>query len=182
MSCLERGIARSLIGLTQKTGLFLFTFLLFRAALTTSGSSQARGQIGAAAAGLCRSCSNWDLSCICDLHHNSWKCRILNPLNGTLDWTLLLMVTSQIRFLWAMTGTLQKTGHWLKCLPYSPSIDDFRVIKAGVGRSDDGFWWSSRLSFLDLFSGKKIVYRQGVLGSVPITKENARCNVTLTGK
>ena len=23
----------------------------------------------------------WDLSCICDLHHSSWQCGILNPLS-----------------------------------------------------------------------------------------------------
>ena len=22
----------------------------------------------------------WDPSCICDLHHGSWQCQILNPL------------------------------------------------------------------------------------------------------
>ena len=36
----------------------LFAFFLFRAALTTYGSSQARGQIGAIAAGLYHSHSN----------------------------------------------------------------------------------------------------------------------------
>ena len=42
----------------------------------------------------------------------------------------------------------------------------------------DGFLFSSGLSFLEFFSGKKIAYREGVLGNVPITKENTRCNVT----
>ena len=38
--------------------LFLFLFLLYRATLVTYGSSQARGQIGAAAACLCHRLSN----------------------------------------------------------------------------------------------------------------------------
>ena len=38
--------------------LFIYLFLLFRAAPVAYGCSQARGQIGAAAAGLCHSHSN----------------------------------------------------------------------------------------------------------------------------
>ena len=45
------------------------------------GSSQARGQIGAAAAGLHHSYSNVDPSCDYDLPHSSQQCRILNPLS-----------------------------------------------------------------------------------------------------
>ena len=47
----------------------------------------------------------WDLSCVCDLHHNSWQCQILYPLSEARDWTCVLMVTSQIHFLWTTTGT-----------------------------------------------------------------------------
>ena len=32
-----------------------------------------------------------DLSCICDLHHSSWQCRILNPLSEARDGTQVLM-------------------------------------------------------------------------------------------
>ena len=39
-----------------------------------------------------------DQSCTCDLHHSSWPCWILNPLNEARDRTCLLMVTSQICF------------------------------------------------------------------------------------
>ena len=58
-------------------------------------------------------------------------------------------------------------------------IDHFRVVKSGISGSGDVFWLSSGLSFFDL-SGMKIAYREGVLGSVSITKENTRCNITLT--
>ena len=39
-----------------------------------------------------------DLSSICDLHHSSWQCQILNPLSEARDRTYVLMDTSQIRF------------------------------------------------------------------------------------
>ena len=42
-----------------------------------------------------------DLSHACDLHHSSWQCWILNPL----DRTPVLMDTSWICFYWVMMGT-----------------------------------------------------------------------------
>ena len=38
-----------------------------------------------------------DPSRICDLHHSSWQCRILNPLSETRDQTRNLLVPSQSR-------------------------------------------------------------------------------------
>ena len=46
-----------------------------------------------------------DLSCIRHLHHSSWQGRILNPLSGARNQTLILMDTSQVRYCWATTGT-----------------------------------------------------------------------------
>uniref|UniRef100_A0A8D1MKD3 Uncharacterized protein n=1 Tax=Sus scrofa TaxID=9823 RepID=A0A8D1MKD3_PIG len=46
-----------------------------------------------------------DPSQICDLHHSSWQCWILNPLSEVRDRTLNLMVPSGIRFRCTMTGT-----------------------------------------------------------------------------
>ena len=37
-----------------------------------------------------------DLSCICDLHHSSQQCQILNPLSEAGDQTHNLMVPSYI--------------------------------------------------------------------------------------
>ena len=37
-----------------------------------------------------------DLSCICDLHHSSLQCWILNPLSGARDRSHILMDTSQV--------------------------------------------------------------------------------------
>ena len=38
-----------------------------------------------------------DLSCVCDLHHSSRQCRILNPWSEARDRTHNLMVPSRIR-------------------------------------------------------------------------------------
>ena len=61
----------------------IILFCLFRAASMAYGSFQARGQIGAVAAGL---------------HHSSQQCQILNPLSEARDQACVLMDTSQIRF------------------------------------------------------------------------------------
>ena len=63
---------------------FYFIFWLFRTAPEVYGSSQARGRIGAAAAGLHH--SSRDPSCICNLYHSSRQCRmdtsqVLDPLS-----------------------------------------------------------------------------------------------------
>ena len=84
---------------------FFFFFSLFRATSMAYGGSQTRGRIGAVAAGLHHSQSNTYLSCICNLHHSSLQCWILNPLRVPRDWTCVLMNTSQVCFHWAMTGT-----------------------------------------------------------------------------
>ena len=73
--------------------LFIYLlFFLFRAIPVAYGSSQARDQTGAAAAGLCHS----HLSCICSIHHSLWQCQILNPLSKARDRTHILMATSQV--------------------------------------------------------------------------------------
>ena len=46
-----------------------------------------------------------DLSCVCNLHHSPWKCRILNSLSNACDQICILMDASQIRFHWATMGT-----------------------------------------------------------------------------
>ena len=46
-----------------------------------------------------------DLSHICDLHHSSWQCQILNPLSKARDQTCILMNLSQVPYCWAAMGT-----------------------------------------------------------------------------
>ena len=64
--------------------------------------SQARGRIRAVAAGLHQSHSN---AGVCNLHHSSGQCWILNPLSTARDRTPKLMVPSWIHFRCATTGT-----------------------------------------------------------------------------
>ena len=47
-----------------------------------------------------------DSSCICDLHHSSRQCRILNPLIEARDRNHNLVAPSLIRFHWATRGSL----------------------------------------------------------------------------
>ena len=86
---------------------FLFLSLVFCPFTATPmayGGSQARGLIGAIAAKLTPQPP--DSSYICDLHHSSWRHRILNPVSEVRDRTCNLMVPSQIHFYCAMMGTL----------------------------------------------------------------------------
>ena len=55
-------------------------------------SSQARGQMGAAATAT----ATPDLSCICDLCRSLQQHRILHPLSKATDWTRILRDTNQI--------------------------------------------------------------------------------------
>ena len=48
-----------------------------------------------------------DPSRVCDLHHSSQQCQILNPLSEPRDGTHNLMIPSWIHFRGAMTGTPQ---------------------------------------------------------------------------
>ena len=41
---------------------------------------------------------------VCDLHHSSWQCGILNPLSSARDGTCLLMDAGWVCYSWATTG------------------------------------------------------------------------------
>ena len=71
------------------------------------GGSQARGLSGATAGSLHYSHSNaGSKPChVCDLHHSSRQCQILNPLREARYRTCNLRVPSWIRFHCSMTGT-----------------------------------------------------------------------------
>ena len=74
---------------------FILFYLLFRAAPSAYGSSQAHGRIRATAV---------------NLHHSSQQPRIFNPLSEARDWTRSLMGTSWIRFPCTTMGTPKKGG------------------------------------------------------------------------
>ena len=61
------------------------------------GGSQARGPIGAAAAGLHQSHNNLGSSRVCNLYQSSRQCQILNPPSKARDQTRNPMVPSGIR-------------------------------------------------------------------------------------
>ena len=46
-----------------------------------------------------------DLSLVCDLHHSSWQCQILNTLSKARDQTLILIDISLVNYQWAIMGT-----------------------------------------------------------------------------
>ena len=71
----------------------LFFFLLFRAALTAYGGSQARSQIRTTAASHSHSHSN---SYVFDLHHSSWQHWTLNLLSEARDRTCILLDRSWV--------------------------------------------------------------------------------------
>ena len=66
---------------------------------------QARDQIGATAISLCTATATQDPSHVCNLHHSSRQCWMLNPLSEVRDQTYNLVVPSQIHFHCATTGT-----------------------------------------------------------------------------
>ena len=109
--------------------LSLFTF---RAAPVAYGSSQAKGQIGAAAAGYTTATAMPDPSHFCNLHHSSWQCRILNPLSKAKDWTCIFMGASQIHFWLAANGSSCFSFCFMKAVGHrsqSPGL-----APGGVGR------------------------------------------------
>ena len=80
----------------------LFVFL--RAAPTTHEGSQARGRNGLLLPAYARAIATPDPSHVCDLHHRSRQCWILNPLSEARDRTHNLMAPGQIRFCCTMRG------------------------------------------------------------------------------
>lgn len=85
--------------------LFFGLFCLFRSTPMVYGGSQARGQIGATAAGLRHSHSNARSKPRLRPTPSSWQHQILNPLNKARDQTHNLMVPSQICFHCTIMGT-----------------------------------------------------------------------------
>ena len=77
---------------------YIFFKFYFRATPMAYGSSQARVPVGAVAATLCIATATTDLNLVCDLHHSSWQCQILNPLSKAREQTHVLMDPSQVHY------------------------------------------------------------------------------------
>ena len=65
--------------------LLFFIFLSFRAAPMAYGGSQARGRTRAVATVYTTATATLDRTHICNLHHSSRQCQILNPLSKARD-------------------------------------------------------------------------------------------------
>ena len=86
---------------------FIYLFFFFRAIPAACESSQARGQVRAAAA---TATAMSGPSRICDVH-SSWQCWILNPLIEARDWIHILMDTSVL-------NPLSHKGNFHVCILY----------------------------------------------------------------
>ena len=71
----------------------------------TYGSFQARGRIGVTATAYTTATATQNPSRIFNLHHSSRQYQILNSLSKARVGTLVLVVTSQVRFHCTSTGT-----------------------------------------------------------------------------
>ena len=63
--------------------------------------------------------ATWDLSHVCNLHHNSRQCQILDPLSEARGQTHILMVPSWIRFRCTVTGPPEVQVIVWTCLYFS---------------------------------------------------------------
>ena len=95
-----------------------------------------------------------DLSRICDLHHSSGQCPVLNPMIEARDRTHNLMVPSRIRFYCATTET---PHHFLKTNSKSSRQGmELRYVVCGIHThtcraSCDVGWgqvWQKKVAFL----------------------------------
>ena len=75
---------------------FYLLLLLFRAAPVAYGSCQAKGRIELQQTAYITATGTPYQSHICDLHHNSWQRRILNPLSQARARARILVDTSQV--------------------------------------------------------------------------------------
>ena len=86
-------------GLNTSRGPSIYTFFFFfRATPAAYGGFQARGVIGAVAAGYTTAIAMPYPSYVCNLHHSSQQHQILNPPSEARDQTCVLMDTSQIGY------------------------------------------------------------------------------------
>ena len=87
--------------------------------------------------------ANW----ICDLHHCSWQCQILNPLSKARDQTQVPVDTRHVHYCWTMMGTPQN-----HCLDYCSFAYSFEIRK-GESFNSALFqdWYSSAESLKCLY-------------------------------
>ena len=71
-----------------------------------------------------------DPSHLCNIHHSSWQCRILNPLSEARDWAYNLMVANQIRFCCTKMGTpiMNISWVWNRTLPQGCNVVSWLLL------------------------------------------------------
>ena len=127
-SAIYSGVEVELLGdmVVLLLGFHLFCFvLLFLATLKAYGNSQERGQIGIAAA---------------SLHHSSWQCCILNPLNEARDRMPNLMDTSCVPFLLSHKLLLLLV-FWETSILFSTVAAQIYIPTNSVWGKHVCFWW-----------------------------------------
>jgi len=82
---------------------FVFFFLPFRAAPATHEGPRLGVKSELWLPAYTTVTATRDPSHVCNLHHSSWQCRILNPLDEARARTHILMDTSSICYPWATT-------------------------------------------------------------------------------
>ena len=92
----EKERYRTNISLSTGPHFFSFFFLLFRTAPRHMEVPRLGVESELPAYTIAR--ATQDPSCVCDPHHSSQQCQILNSLSEARDQTYILMDTSQIHF------------------------------------------------------------------------------------
>ena len=96
-----------------------------------------------------RATATSDLSRVCNLHHSSQQCWILNPLSEARDRTWVLMDASQIHFHWATTGTplilyFEHISHWQDEIGYLENSCQ-SLLRLTISRRNGGWGIFSHL-------------------------------------
>ena len=88
------------LGNIQNESVFLFLdyiqYFSLEGHSAACGGSQARGESEPQLPASTTATAMRDLSCLCDLHHGSWQCRILNPLSEARDQMRILVDRSWV--------------------------------------------------------------------------------------
>ena len=74
--------------------------------------------------------ATWDPSCVCNLHHSSWQCWILDPRSEAKDWTRIHVDPSRVCFCCASLGTPRGFFTCLICIKCYSGVFSFSKADA----------------------------------------------------
>ena len=95
------------------------------------------------------------MSPICDLHHSSQQCRILNPLIEARDLNRIPMDTSGVHYCWATGGTTHSWCLYQGTAGTNPWLPQMKSSLDGLWSDYTGKFVMERLSFLHLWECQK---------------------------